>query len=82
MRVHCTRRHPIDPSRYAYFSQLVNTHIYTLKRSYQTLCAYEDKARNFGLKHWYFPVHALNHIDIIIHIYIYIYIYIRAIQYT
>ena len=50
----------------------------TLKRLYQTLCAYEDKARNFGLKHWYFLVHAPTHINIIIYIYIYIY----AIQYT
>ena len=29
----------------------------------------EDKARNFGLKHRYFPVLALTHIDIIIYIY-------------
>ena len=44
----CTLRHPIDPSKCAYRSQLMNTHICKLKRLYQTLCAYGDKAQNFG----------------------------------
>ena len=46
----CTLRHPIDPSKCAYRSQLMNTHIYKLRRLYRTLCAYGDKEQNFGLK--------------------------------
>ena len=63
----CTLRHPIDPSKCAYRSQLMNTHIYKLKRLYQiqALCAYGDKAQNFG--HRYFPVHALTQIVIILY---------------